>query len=47
MDEKDKDAPENVKKHKLPEEKVEDLIRDIKDIGFKVDQTEEGIKISE
>jgi len=35
------------KKHKLPEDKVEDMIKDIKDIGFKVEKTEEGIKISE
>jgi hypothetical protein len=32
-------------KHKLPEEKVEDLIKAIKDIGFEVEETEEGIKI--
>ena len=38
---------EKEKIHKLPEDKVEDMIKDIKGIGFKVEKTEEGIKVSE
>lgn len=36
-----------IKKHKLPEEQVKDLIAEIKEIGFEVEETEEGIRISE
>ena len=32
---------------KTPEEKVEELKRAIRELGFKVEETEEGIKISE
>jgi hypothetical protein len=35
------------KKFKSPEEKVEDLKRAIKELGYQVEETEEGIKISE
>ncbi|HRY82130.1 MAG TPA: hypothetical protein P5232_00275 [Candidatus Moranbacteria bacterium] len=35
-------------KNKSPEEKVESLIKDIEDLGFKVEKTDDGeIKISE
>jgi 5-enolpyruvylshikimate-3-phosphate synthase len=43
MDEKEK----GINEYKLPEEKVEDMIEDIKKLGFKVEETEEGIKISQ
>ena len=35
------------KKFKSPEEKVEDLKNAIKDLGYKVEETGEGIRISE
>ncbi|MDR3582824.1 MAG: hypothetical protein P4L62_00475 [Candidatus Pacebacteria bacterium] len=35
------------KKHKSSEEKVSDLIQEIREIGFEVEETEEGIRISE
>jgi|GEM_PF-2336515 anti-sigma28 factor (negative regulator of flagellin synthesis) len=34
------------KKFKSPEEKVEDLKQAIKDLGYEVEETEEGIEIS-
>lgn len=34
-------------KHKLPEDKVEDLKDAIKELGYNVEETEDGIKISE
>ena len=32
---------------KSPKEKVEEMKKSIEDLGFKVEETEEGIKISE
>lgn len=37
---------DDIKEYKLPEEKVEDMIEDIKKLGYKVEETDEGIKIS-
>ena len=45
--EKNKSNSQKDKPYKTPEEKVEDLKEAIKECGFEVEETDEGIRISE